>query len=44
LAGWPLGEPNILNAPAAKATDRLSKLVDEISSLTVIESADLARM
>jgi hypothetical protein len=44
LAGWPLGEPNILNAPAAKAADHLSKLVDQISSLTVIESTDLAKM
>ena len=38
------GEPNILNAPAAKAADHLSKLVDEISSLTVIELTDLAKM
>jgi hypothetical protein len=44
LAGWPLGEPNILNAPAAKSADHLSKLVDELSGLTVIELADLARM
>jgi len=44
LAGWPLGEPNILNAPAPKAAVDLSKLVDEISSLTVIESTDLAKM
>ena len=44
LAGWPLGEPNILNAPAAKAADHLSKLVDEISSLTIIESTELAKM
>ena len=44
LAGWPLGKPNILNAPAAKAAVNLSKLVDEISSLTVAESTDLAKM
>jgi hypothetical protein len=41
LAGWPLGEPNILNA--AKALD-LSKLANDLSSLTVLESADLAKM
>ena len=44
LAGWPLGEPNILNVPTPKAAIDLSKLADEISSLTVIESTDLAKM
>jgi hypothetical protein len=43
LAGWPLGEPNILNAPAAKSAEHLSKLADELSGLTVIESANLAK-
>jgi hypothetical protein len=42
-AGWPLGKPNILNAPAAKAAVDPPKLVDEISSLTIIESTDLAK-
>jgi hypothetical protein len=41
LADWPLREPNILNV--AKSRD-LSKLVDEISNLTVLESTDLAKM
>jgi hypothetical protein len=39
--GWPLGEPNILNV--AKARD-LSERVEDISSLTVLESTDLAKM
>jgi hypothetical protein len=44
LAGWPLGEPNILNARAAKAAGHLLKLVDEISNLTVSESTNLSKM
>lgn len=44
LAGWPLGEPNILNAHATKAPDHLAKLVDELSNLTVSESTDLSKM
>jgi hypothetical protein len=44
LAGWPLGEANILNARAAKAADHLLKLVDQISNLTVSESTNLSKM
>jgi hypothetical protein len=41
LLDWPLNEPNIL---ATKAQDHLSKLVNDLSSLTVIESSNLAKM
>jgi len=44
LEGWPLGEPNILNARAAKATDRQLRLVDEMSNLTISQSTDLSKM
>lgn len=44
LACWPLGEPNILNARAAKAGDLLLKLMDEISNLTVSELINLSKM
>jgi hypothetical protein len=43
LAGWPLGEPDILNAPTAKAS-HLLRLVEEMSNLTVSEAADLSKL
>ncbi len=43
LAGWPLGEPDILNAPTAK-TSHLLRLVEEMSNLTVSEAADLSKL
>jgi hypothetical protein len=39
LAEWPLGEPNILNAPT-----KIAKLARELSRLTILESTDLAKM
>jgi hypothetical protein len=44
MLGWPLGEPNILNARASKTGEHLLKLVNEISNLTVLESNDLSKM
>jgi hypothetical protein len=44
LAGWPLGESNILNVRDAKAADHQLKQVDKISNLTVSESTDLSKM
>jgi hypothetical protein len=44
LAGWPLGEPNILNAPAPKVAGHLLKLADTLSNLTVGEAAELAKL
>jgi hypothetical protein len=44
LAGWPLGEPNILNARGSKAADHLLNLVDMISNLRSAKSTDLSRM
>jgi hypothetical protein len=42
LAGWPLGEPVILNAP--KVSTRLQKLADAMSNLKVGEAAELSRL
>jgi ribosomal L7/L12-like protein len=42
LAGWPLGEPDILNARTAPA--HLLKLADAMSNLTVSEAAELAKL
>lgn len=42
LSGWPLGVPNILNAPMPPP--HLLKLVDAMSSLTVSEAAELAKL
>jgi hypothetical protein len=39
LASWPLGEPNILNAPT-----KLARLANKLGGLTVEEAADLSRM
>jgi hypothetical protein len=44
LAGWPLGEPNILNAPAKKGPAHLLQLVEAMSNLTVGEAAELSRL
>jgi hypothetical protein len=44
LAGWPLGEPDILNASAKKAPVDLLRLVEALSSLTVSEAAELSKM
>ena len=44
LAGWPLGEPDILNARPKKAPVRLVKLVEVMSNLTVSEGAELAKL
>ncbi len=44
LAGWPLGEPDILNAPAWKAAAHLLKLADAMSNLTVSEAAELSKL
>jgi len=43
LAGWPLGEPGILNAPR-KVSAHLLKLADAMSSLTVGEAAELSKL
>jgi len=42
LAGWPLGEPEVLNAPAT--SPRVAKLAEALSNLTVSESAELAKI
>ncbi|MBR1129896.1 hypothetical protein [Bradyrhizobium iriomotense] len=42
LAGWPLGEPEILNAP--KVPPRLQKLVHAMSNLKVGEAAELSQL
>jgi hypothetical protein len=44
LAGWPLGQPKILNVRAAKAAEHLLELANEISNLKVSESTDLSKM
>ncbi|MBI5263641.1 MAG: hypothetical protein HY852_17670 [Bradyrhizobium sp.] len=44
LAARPLGEPNILNAPAPKVAGHLLKLADALSNLTVGEAAELGRL
>jgi hypothetical protein len=44
LAGWPLGEPDILNARKKKASANVQKLADAMSSLTVSEAAELAKL
>ena len=44
LAGWPLGEPDILNAPAWKAPAHVLKLADAISNLTVSEAMELSKL
>jgi hypothetical protein len=44
LAGWPIGEPNILNAPATRGGDFPAKLADELSKLTIMESTALAEI
>jgi hypothetical protein len=42
LAGWPLGEPDILNA--RKAAANLLKLADAMSNLTVGDAAELSTL
>ena len=44
LVGWPLSEPDILNARANKAPAHLLKLVDAMSNLTVGEAAELSKL
>jgi hypothetical protein len=44
LTGWPLGDPDILNAPAKKVPVDLLRLVEALSSLTVSEGAELSKM
>lgn len=44
LAGWPLGEPDILNARPRKVSAHLLKLADAMSSLTVGEAAELSKL
>jgi hypothetical protein len=44
LAGWPLGEPDILNERADAASARLLGIVERLSFLTVSESAELSEM
>jgi hypothetical protein len=44
LAGWPLGEPDILNARPRRAAAHLLNLADAISNLTVGEGAELSKM
>jgi hypothetical protein len=44
LAGWPLGEADILNARPKKSPEHLVKLVETLSGLTVSEAAELARL
>jgi len=44
LAGWPLGEPDILNARRKKALAHVQKLADAMSNLTVNEAAELSKL
>ena len=44
LAGWPLGEPDILNARRKKAPAHVQKLADAMSRLTVSEAAELSKL
>lgn len=44
LAGWPLGEADILNARPRKVPAHLLKLVEAMSNLTVGEAAELSRL
>ena len=44
LAGWPLGEPEILNAPIKTPSEKLTKLADAISSMTVAEGVELKKL
>jgi hypothetical protein len=44
LAGWPLGKPEILNAPVKTTPEKLTKLADAISSMTVTDGAELSKM
>ena len=44
MGGWPLGAPDILNARPKKPSERLLKLAESLSNLTVDESAELSRM
>jgi hypothetical protein len=44
LAGWPLGEPDILNEQADAASARLLGIVETLSFLTVGEAVELKKM
>jgi hypothetical protein len=44
LTGWPLGEPEILNAPFKTTPEKLTKLADAISGMTVGEGAELSKL
>jgi hypothetical protein len=44
LAGWPLGEPDILNARPRKVPAHLLKLAEEMSNLTAGEAAELSKL
>jgi len=44
LSGWPLGEPDILNARSPKPPEHVAKLAETLSALTVSEAAELASM
>ncbi|TCU74884.1 hypothetical protein EDE08_10399 [Bradyrhizobium sp. R2.2-H] len=44
LAGWPLGVPEILNAPFGATSANVAKLAKAMSAITVAEGADLSRL
>lgn len=44
LAGWPLGQPNILNAPIRNVSVKLLRLADAMSNLTISEAAELSAL
>jgi hypothetical protein len=40
MAGWPLGEPDILNA----RPDKVRELAEAMSNLTIAEAAELSEL